>query len=98
MILANRSNRSRSRSLRPVMVSLEERVLLNAAMFHPLHDRSVSAQVEVQPNHKSKHKVPPGPTVTLINRVSFGGFEFGSSVLKCEAWDFSLFCRSQSFC
>ena len=23
---------------------------------------------------------------------------FGSSVLKCEAWDFSLFCRSQSFC
>src|SRR5208282_2241090 len=22
----------------------------------------------------------------------------GSSVLKCEAWDFSLFCRSQSFC
>src|SRR5208282_4440848 len=25
-------------------------------------------------------------------------FFFGSSVLKCEAWDFSLFCRSQSFC
>ena len=23
---------------------------------------------------------------------------FGSSVLKCEAWDFSLFCRSLSFC
>ena len=22
----------------------------------------------------------------------------GSSVLKCEAWDFSLFCRSRSFC
>ena len=22
----------------------------------------------------------------------------GSSVLKCEAWDFSLFCRNQSFC
>src|SRR5208337_1633402 len=22
----------------------------------------------------------------------------GSSVLKCEAWDFSLFCRGQSFC
>ena len=28
-----------------------------------------------------------------------GTVEFlGSSVLKCEAWDFSLFCRSQSFC
>ena len=23
---------------------------------------------------------------------------FGSSVLRCEAWDFSVFCRSQSFC
>ena len=26
------------------------------------------------------------------------GHLVGSSVLKCEAWDFSLFCRSQSFC
>ena len=26
------------------------------------------------------------------------GEDDGSSVLKCEAWDFSLFCRSQSFC
>ena len=73
MMLANRSSRSRSRSLRPVMVSLEERVLLNAAMPHHLHDRSVSAQVqvEVQPNHKSK-----GPTVTPINKVSAGGYVF----------------------
>ena len=75
MMLANRSSRSRSRSLRPVMVSLEERVLLNAAMSHHRHDRSVSAQVEVQQNHKSKQKVP-GPTVTPINTVSAGGFEF----------------------
>ena len=73
MMLANRSSRSRSRSLRPVMVSLEERVLLNAAMPHHLHDPSVSAQVqvEVQQNHKSK-----GPTVTPINKVSAGGFVF----------------------
>ena len=30
----------------------------------------------------------------------YGDWEpiFGSSVLKCEAWDFSVFCRSQSFC
>ena len=28
----------------------------------------------------------------LIEKVA------GSSVLKCEAWDFSVFCRSQSFC
>ncbi|MGD0040462.1 MAG: hypothetical protein ABSE84_08650, partial [Isosphaeraceae bacterium] len=77
MMLANRSNRSRSRSLRPVMVSLEERVLLNAAMPHHLHDPSVSAQVQVEGhlNHKSKQKVP-GPTVTPINKVSVGGFVF----------------------
>ena len=24
--------------------------------------------------------------------------QLGSSVLKCEAWDFSVFCRSRSFC
>lgn len=58
------------------MVSLEERVLLNAAMPHHQHNPSVSAQVEVQQNHKSKHKVPPGPTVTPINAVHRGGFEF----------------------
>ena len=77
MMLANRSSRSRSRSLRPVMVSLEERVLLNAAMPHHLHDPSVSAQVQVEDhqNHKSKQKVP-GPTVTPINKVSAGGFVF----------------------
>ncbi len=74
MMLANRSSRSRSRSLRPVMVSLEERVLLNAAISHLRPDRSVSAHVEVQ-NHKSKQKVP-GPTVKLISTVSAGGFHF----------------------
>jgi hypothetical protein len=33
--------------------------------------------------------------VCRLDRWSYG--RFGSSVLKCEAWDFSLFCRSQSF-
>ncbi len=56
------------------MVSLEERVLLNAAISHLRPDRSVSAHVEVQ-NHKSKQKVP-GPTVKLISTVSAGGFHF----------------------
>ena len=76
MMLANRSSRSRSRSLRPVMVSLEERVLLNAAMPHHLHDPSVSAQVQVegQQNHKSKQR--SRPTVTPINKVSAGGYVF----------------------
>ena len=39
----------------------------------------------------------------LDRRTAFAEYigqlnDFGSSVLKCEAWDFSLFCRSQSFC
>src|SRR5271166_661038 len=78
MMLANRSSRSRSRSLRPVMVSLEERVLLNATKPFDLHAprASTPAQVEEQQNHKSKHKAPPGPTVTLINRVSNDGYLF----------------------
>ena len=40
------------------------------------------------------------PTEILEERLP-GPFiedQTGSSVLKCEAWDFSLFCRSQSFC
>jgi hypothetical protein len=59
------------------MVSLEDRVLLNAAAMTHGHGLSVvSAEVKVEHNHKSKHKVPPGPTITPINTVSFGGFTF----------------------
>ncbi len=35
---------------------------------------------------------------TQCRRVFNAWTGTGSSVLKCEAWDFSLFCRSQSFC
>ncbi len=75
MMLTNRSRRTRG--LRPVMVSLEDRVLLNAAMPHHLHDPRVSAQVQVEGhrNHTSKQKVS-GPTVAPIDRVSAGGFVF----------------------
>gem|GEM_PF-5873127 len=62
MMLANRSNRSRSRSLRPVMVSLEERVLLNAAVPRDLYDPRVSAQVQGYQNHKSKQRSPARPS------------------------------------
>ena len=37
---------------------------------------------------------PLEPIGTLVQRYH----RCGSSVLKCEAWDFSVFCRSQSFC
>ena len=46
-----------------------------------------------------------GPRLTTVIaylkgvcHASFSTSANGSSVLKCEAWDFSLFCRSQSFC
>ncbi len=75
MLLANKS--SRSRSLRPVMVSLEERVLLNASMHHDLHAPQVAAEVQVEghQNHGSKPKLP-GPTITVLSKVSAGGFKF----------------------
>ncbi len=76
MMLANRSSRNRSRSLRPVVVSLEDRALLNAApcpIIH--HDPHVSAQVQVEAPQK-QHSKPHGPTITLINKVSAGGFRF----------------------
>ena len=79
MLLANRSSRSRSRnrSLRPVMVSLEDRVLLNAAMPHDLHGHSPSAEVRVEgkQNHQPKKKAT-GPTITTLNSVTAGGFTF----------------------
>jgi len=57
------------------MVSLEERVLLNAAVPRDLYDPRVSAQVQGYQNHKSKQQVP-GPTLTPINKVKAGGFVF----------------------
>ena len=76
MMLANRSSRNRGRSLRPVVVALEDRALLNAApMLHHHHGPHVSAQVQVE-NHLNKHPKPKGPTITLLGQVSAGGFRF----------------------
>ena len=45
------------------------------------------------------HSQPGDPKRTFSVHLGKNAFQcFGSSVLKCEAWDFSLFCRSQSFC
>ncbi len=75
MMLAKRS--SRSRSFVPVMGALEERVMLNAAMPHDLHNPHLTAEVKVEghQNHKSKQKLP-GPSITYLNQVSAGGFLF----------------------
>ena len=68
---------SRRRSLRPVLVSLEDRALLSAAMPHHLHDLHVSAPIHIEGHQIHASKTPvTGPTITLINKVSAGGFRF----------------------
>ena len=72
---ATQSRRDRTRSLRPVLTSLEDRTLLNAAMPHHSHNPHVSAQVHTV-GHLNKNSKPTGPPITFINQVSAGGFRF----------------------
>jgi uncharacterized membrane protein len=71
MIPANQSRRNRS--LRPVLSSLEDRALLSTAMLHAPHGLPAAAQVHVDRHH---HPKPHGPTITVLNRVSAGGYTF----------------------
>jgi uncharacterized membrane protein len=75
MLLANRSTRNRRRSLRPELASLEGRTLLNAAMHHHLHKLDVPASVQLE-GSQSQHMKQMGPTITLINKMTAGGFRF----------------------
>src|SRR5262249_51801029 len=81
MILRYRSRRDRLRSrncgLRPEIVPLEERALLSAAMPHHPHHALVSAQVRGDEHqvYQSRHQ-RTGPTITLLNTVTAGGFTF----------------------
>jgi hypothetical protein len=69
MMLRTRS--SRSRAVRPVLLSLEGRTLLNAAAPHHVHDVRVSAHVALANQNKGH-----GPSVTVLNKVSSNGFQF----------------------
>jgi hypothetical protein len=74
MILNKRPRRSRG--LQPRLASLEERTLLSVAMPHHVERPDVSAhELDVQHHsvHQSKVK---GPTVTVLNKTGFGGFQF----------------------
>ena len=68
MMPTNRSSRSdsRDRRLRPVMVSLEDRVLLNAAMPHDMHGHDRLAEVQLE-GHLNRQKKPTGPSVALLS-------------------------------
>ena len=74
MSLSKSSNRNRS--LRPVLAGLEERALLNAAMPHHVADVKVASHVaDVKYADAHKDKVQ-GPTVSVLNKVKFGGYQF----------------------
>jgi hypothetical protein len=63
----------RNRNVRPVLQSLEGRELLNAAMPKVVHDPRVPAHiVDAKPNKDQGH----GPSITVLNQVSNGGFLF----------------------
>ena len=62
MMPANRSSRIEPyRSLRPVLVSLEDRVLLNAAMPHDPHGLSASAESTSRTNRTTSRRQGPRP-------------------------------------
>jgi hypothetical protein len=65
MIQEHRSRRNRS--LRPILDSLENRALLNAAM--PKHVHAQAAQIHAKAQD-------PGSTITIINKVKFQGHTF----------------------
>jgi N-acetyl-gamma-glutamyl-phosphate reductase len=56
-------------------------------------DRGVFATIHARPRQPAVEHDLLG-----LYRSFYARSPFGSSVLKCEAWDFSLFCRSLSFC
>ena len=72
MTMLNRSKRNRS--VRPVLQSLEGRELLNAAMPHHVHDVRVPAHVFDVKHHNNQKAT--GPSITVLNQVSNGGFHF----------------------
>jgi uncharacterized membrane protein len=67
---------NRNRSLRPFLVSLEDRALLNAAVPYKLDNARVIAHVlDAKERHIHQSQVK-GPTITIDGRVSSGGFVF----------------------
>jgi hypothetical protein len=63
------------RSLRPNVLSLESRELLNAAMPHHGAKATVSAEIQEAKNLKKKGK-NPGPQIQILSEVTNGGFQF----------------------
>jgi hypothetical protein len=72
-----RTRSSRRRNVRPEIVSLEERTLLNAAMLHHLHEvhsRAGAHVLDVTTDHRQPK--PTGASIHMIDKVTSGGFQF----------------------
>ena len=74
--------------------------------FKPAFQLGMAATPPVRDDNADTYEYFGNPVYTYSLRQGIAdGFlapyrvhRVGSFVLKCEAWDFSLFCRSQSFC
>ena len=65
----------RNRDLRPVLLALEERALLNGSMpTHLHHIKAALADVKHPHIHTSANA--PAPTITIISRVDSNGYRF----------------------
>jgi hypothetical protein len=74
MFSKNRSRRNQS--VRPDVLTLEGRALLNAAMPHHVHDVHVSAQVLDATHHGKEQSRVQGPSITYLSAVENGGYQF----------------------
>ncbi len=74
--MCSKTRSRRNKTVCPGVLSLEGRTLLNAAMPHLAHDARVSTHVaDAKLQDKGPSKVQ-GPTITYINQVTKGGFQF----------------------
>jgi hypothetical protein len=80
--MISRNRTKRSRHVRPVLVSLEERNLLNAALPHHMKEMRVPAHVmhsKVHTDARHLSKAAPlatGPSITILNQTTFDGYVF----------------------
>ncbi len=74
MLATRQSNRNRS--LRPTLLSLEDRALLNASVPYKLGKDGVAAHVLAMKEHKIEQSQMKGPTITIDGKVRSGDFVF----------------------
>ena len=67
---------TRRRRMSPVVDSLEGRTLLSTMMPHHMERVQVSAHVLDVKHHGVPQAKVHGSSVTVLNRVNFGGFQF----------------------